>query len=111
MSQFIDSVKEKITGKRSPIYEPLCVDITTKDDPAKFFRIKNEYEIEVSWRRRISCETKDIRPVIDNVVRELREAVYGDLKQQVLRLERAVYEQDREAILSETRDIVREIFG
>lgn len=63
------------------------------------------------WRSRVACEPKDLGVAIDSVVRELRDAIYGDIRQRIIRLERAVYEQDRDAILTETRDIVREIFG
>jgi hypothetical protein len=49
--------------------------------------------------------------MIKNVVREIRDVIYGDLKNRILRLERAIYEQNTDNILVEIRDIIREIWG
>ena len=52
---------------------------------------------------------KDRENMLKNVYRELQEAVYGHLRDRLLRLERAIYEQDRDKIHMHLRDLFREI--
>lgn len=46
MSQFLDSVKEKLTGNKRTLYEPLHVTFEKKDSEIAFFRTTNEYDLE-----------------------------------------------------------------
>jgi hypothetical protein len=110
MSRFIEAIRHRMTGRKFPLLEPLSVVMNRRKDgeqlEAHDFRTADEFEYEVAWRVRVKCEQPEANLIGNSVLRELREAVYGDLRDRIIRLERAVYEQDRERILMETRDIV-----
>lgn len=111
MSQFIDAVKaELLSGRKANFFPMLVVEKEYKSNPGNYSELI-EYRIAVKWEQTGHCERTELAPMLDNAVRVLREAVYGDIKQMIIRLERAIYEQDRVAVLSEIRDITREIFG
>lgn len=111
MSQFIDAVKsEMLTGRKANFSPMLTVKKDYKETPSNFDDL-TEYRIAVEWVQTGHCKRTELAPMIDNVVRALRKAVYGDIEQRIIRLERAIYEQDRDSVLSEIRDITREIFG
>ena len=110
MSEFIDAVKAELTGRRNVVYKPLSVSIEPIHSIETPMMLQ-EYKIGVEWMVKASCDPKDIPPLIDGALRELREAIYGNIRDRINRLERAVYKQDNKAILSETRDIIKEIYG
>lgn len=107
MSKFIDAVTAELTGNRRAVLGPLTVVQHWSDvfNPAMTY----EYDIGVTWKVRTHCEKAALQHVTRNVLRHLREDVYGEFRDRILRLERAVYEHDREKILMETRDLVREV--
>ena len=108
MSNFINTIKAAMTGVRRVAYPLLKITVSdTTPDP---LRAQNEYEINVLWSRKVYCKPEHLSFMLSNCVRELREEIYGDLKSRILRLERAVYEQDSPAALREIRDIIREVY-
>ena len=108
MSKFIDAIREQWHGIIKPVKGPISASVSPKQHNAGMVR---EYEIEVVWRRVVYVEPRHIQPMIDNCVGELREDIYGEIKNRIFRLERAIYEQDHDTAISEMRDIKREIFG
>lgn len=110
MSQFIDAVKmELLSGRKAKTYPMMTVKKEHKNHSG--YSELTEYRISVEWAQTGHCEYSEMTHMLNNVVRSLRKAVYGDIEQHIIRLERAIYEQDRDAALSEMQDIMREIFG
>lgn len=112
MSKFIDAVGASLReGKRATRqpFAPLKASETYITAPE--FRLLNEYRMGVYWERSGFCDPKDLPMLRENGIKELRDAVYGDLRSRILALERAVYEQDNEAARSCIRDILSEVFG
>lgn len=110
MSKFIDAVTAELTGNRYPVLEHMTIVQKWSDDATAFnSAMTYEYDIGVTWKVRTHCDKAALQHVTRNVLRQLREAVYGEFRDRVLRLERAVWEHDREKILMETRDLVREV--
>jgi hypothetical protein len=110
MSRFIDNVQAQFTGQKRVKKTPLSVsieDVSVIEMPV----LQKEYEIGVTYKRRIWCEHKDLPRMMDNLIRDLRHEIYADIKNRVSRLERAVYANDEEKIMPEIRDIIREVFG
>jgi hypothetical protein len=112
MSAFIDNITAVLTGTEKPAYQPLEVKIeqavidTSNHIP---FSTIQEYEIGVKWSAKVSCESMDKQHLINNVIQEFKEVVYGDLRKRIIDLERAVYAQDHSQALMATREIMREI--
>lgn len=111
MSRFIDAIRASKTGRRAAILEPLSCGICKVEPILDVFQTTEEYEFKVEWMVRAFCQHNDFDAMMENIHRQLKEAVYGEFRNRILRLERAIYEQDREKVLMETRDIVREIMG
>ncbi len=109
MSAFIDKIEECLTGRNRAVFGPITTEVDTAVTDA-LGQIP-EYLFEVRWGRRVSCRTEDFDTVFKNVIRELREAIYGELRGRLIRLERAVYECDERAVRMEIRDIMSEVFG
>lgn len=107
MSKFIDKIRSQLTGVRSARMGPLRASVKVVDSID--YDLNHEYDISVKWGRKVSCRPKDLEPVIDNVIRELREEIYGDIRSRIRRLELAVYEGNEKEMCVEIRDIVREI--
>jgi hypothetical protein len=110
MSKFLDAVEAKLHGSRRMAMwpmEPLSVtrEVTT---PASYTALQN-YEIGVHWKVRLSCDPKDLQPALKNVMRELQEAVYGEFRSRIIRLERAILEHDEQKARSEVRDLLVEV--
>lgn len=110
MSKFISNVRDKFLHwqKPAPIITPLTTsieDITTTYP----YIVLNRYEIGVDWKYIIDCLPEDLQKAKENCIRELCEAVYGDLRGNILRLERAIYEWDRDKMIEEIQKIREEI--
>jgi hypothetical protein len=109
MSRFLDAIRAGRTGRRAAILEPLSCGVRKVESRLDPFQTTEEYEFKVEWRARAFCQQQDFDGMMKNIYRELQEVVYGDLRERILRLERAIYEQDRAKVLVATRDIMREI--
>jgi hypothetical protein len=113
MSKFIDKIHAQMTGRKKKVASPIDVSFDKINSPIKgslSFSLVNEYIVGVEWNRKIACESKDLPAIIDNCVRELKEEIYGDIKNRINRLERNLYEKNYNKAMSEMRDIIREIF-
>ena len=109
MSKFIDQVKAELLTGRKSIYLPLEVSQTF--DPSINDDRLSEYKVSVGWIVKCYCKQNEIPVMQESVIRELREAVYGDLYQRIIRLERAIYDRNDKLAQMEMRDIVKEIYG
>jgi hypothetical protein len=109
MSSFIDAIIMQLTGNVKIGYKtPLKVGVEIETN---LKTLLNEYNINVTWNRKCFCEKHDIEDLFKNVIRELRNNIYGDLYQKIMRLERYIYTQEDVKAKMEIRDIVHEIFG
>jgi|GEM_PF-3198933 hypothetical protein len=111
MSKFIDAVRAELLHERKVCFSPMLAVKKEYKRPTPDYDDLTEYCISVGWVQTGFCKPEELAPMLDNVIRALREAIYGDIKQRAIKLERAIYEQDRDTILSEIRDIMREVFG
>ena len=96
MSEFMKQVRAGYVypRERKPIYALLKTAITEIKDIEAEMRCLNKYEIKVAWETHFFCETGNLHHAIDNSLRQLNEAVYGEFRQDLIELERAVYEWD-----------------
>lgn len=109
MSQFIDTITSQLTGNVVVDSKaPLKVGVKIETN---FESLLNEYDISVIWKRKGFCKKSDMENLLNNVIRELRNSIYGDLYSKIIRLERYVYTQEDVKAEMVIRDIVREIFG
>jgi hypothetical protein len=111
MSKFIDAVTAELGYRKKHILPPLTVTKEFREDSPMLVDSLSEYKIEVRWKVTGYCKPNELHIVQENVIRELREVVYGDFKDRIIRLERAVYERDDKVAQMEIRDILREVFG
>ena len=112
MSKFINAIQEKLLYERraipiTAVMTPLETSIDNISNP--LYDVLEKYEISVNWRYTVTCLPQDLSRIKENCVRELCEAVYGDLRGNILRLERAIYEWDRPKMLEEIQKIREEI--
>lgn len=114
MSKFIDKIEAQLTGRNNAVYGPIKTELLTTEISIDSFNIDNplitrEYKIGVGWYQKVSCRPEDLKHVLKNVVSELTEEIYGDLRNRIIRLERAMYEYDINKMRMVIRDIIREI--
>ena len=107
MSRLIESIKADLTGKRIASKHNLIKADIEVMEPGYI----TEYKIHFGGVIQVHCKPKDINLMLDNVIRQIREEIYGDIKNRIIRLERAYYMEDDKTIRSELRDINKEIFG
>lgn len=105
MSRFIEALRAERTGFERPVYTPLTLKVTELN--LDRFRTSDEYEFKVEWKIVAHAERSLFDPLFKNVLLQLREFVYGEFRDRVLRLQQAVLEQDQEKALMEARDLIR----
>ena len=112
MSRFIENVQAQLTGRvKAAPPERLTVGVRAIEPFATDIRTLQEYRIGVAWEAKMFIAPKDVDQALTNVVAELRHAVYGDFKNRVLMLQRAILEEERDKALMHCRDLIREIYG
>lgn len=109
MSRFLQALRMELTGREKAALEPLSVVEKRTPELAIDIRTMQECMFAVEWKVVSYCAPKDREHMLKNVYRELQEAVYGHFRDGLLRLERAIYEEDREKVLMHLRDLFREI--
>ena len=111
MSKFIEAVRTYPTYRERVGYEPLrmtCVGDNSQEIPN--VNRMQEYLIGVDWRIRVSCDFKDMDRAMENVVRQLRDAVYGDMRVHLLKLQRAMFEWEQDEMRAEIDWMLKEMF-
>jgi hypothetical protein len=118
MSKFIDAIQEQMTGrlrdKCTPFsFEPLRAAewIVPANPDSPPYNRQGEYKFKVIYEMSAFATSREVPYLRANFIRQLREAIYGDMKQNLIRLERAIYERDTEAAEREIRDMLKEMFG
>lgn len=110
MSRFIEEVKGELLRENRRAGRMFPVSCERIINPVPYQELVG-YKISVTFGRTGHCRPQDLQQATENVVRELREAVYGDIKKRILDLERAMVEHDIDKMYSAMRDINKEIFG
>jgi hypothetical protein len=109
MSKFIDQVQAKLTGQRIAVMPELTVTEKVQDVLGDYSVL--QYDIGVEWKVRTHCERKDVQHVHSNVVKQLREDIYGQFRRRALEIQRAAYEQDYQKMHMLIRDMLVDITG
>jgi len=112
MSKFIDSVKDRLTGQQKRAYpKPILFSPIEATFSSEHLVAENleGYCVDVVYRQTGFCKSGDLAKVQENFIRTLRMAIYEDCLHIVLRLERASYEQDEDALRSAIRDLKSEV--
>lgn len=109
MSKFLDAVEAKITGRKTAPMWPLEPVSVTQNVKEIAFTLSNQYDIGVHWKVRVTCAPDDLQNMLRNVKQQLRMAIYGEFREVLLRLERALYENDRKSALHELTEAFKKI--
>lgn len=90
--RIIDDIKEFQTTRERPVLTD--VPLLVKDSIEETCSFKNQYlyKIQVLLGRRVWCEKGEIENIKRNVRRELQDYIYGEVKRELLALERNIYE-------------------
>ena len=114
MSKFIDAIGAKITNKRvllPPEFAPLEVKSEYRELPCDDAYI---WDVGVSWQfeAKIPKGSHDrvIAAIERNLMMELKEVVYGELRQKLLHAQRAVHSHDYTEALACLDAVVQEIY-
>jgi hypothetical protein len=109
MSKFIEQVRAKLTGQRVAVMPELSVTEMVEE----VFKDTSvlQYDIGVEWKIRTHCAPQAVPHVLDNVVRQLREEIYGQFRRRAIEIQRSAYEQDYNKMHMHIRDLLREIQG
>lgn len=110
MSKFIEKVQAKLTGQEVAVIPELSVTVDVDPLPFPDDRMK-QYDIGVEWKVRTHCTPDALEHVLGNVVRQLREEIYGQFRWRVLQIQRCAYERDGDKLHMHIRDLLREIYG
>ena len=113
MSKFIEKIEHRATEQVKAEYSRLKYKDSLNVDVVKTFdehKRLYEYDFSVKFGKKMYCRTQDINVMYDNIIHELKEEIYGDIRNRILRLERAIYGQDNDRALMEIRGIIQEVF-
>lgn len=109
MSEFIKHLKYGVTGRIKAAMKPFPAFEVLRDvvPTTETFQIHPEYRFEVRYCRRLCCSPEYIEHAEKNVIAEMKEAIYGDFRQMLIKLERYVYEQET----CKAMDVIKEIMA
>jgi len=111
MSNFINSVAAKLTGRQYAILTPVpLLDVSEKVVEINTPTRALEYDISVTWGVTVHCLPENLPEMKRNIVAELRDDIYGEFRHKMLLLERAIYEHENREAIEQLRDILREIY-
>jgi hypothetical protein len=110
MSKAIDAIQAEWTGKAGEFYPGLRAMIERKDIQSQEYPEVREYKIGFDWRFLITCEPRRLEDAIKNAQGQLKEFIYGDLRDRILQLERHILDQEYMKAEDEMTEILREVF-
>jgi hypothetical protein len=90
-----------LKGSTSYNIEDLAPGITTG--------MLHSYVISVNWTMYAECLPQNLPEVEKNIHHQLQNEIYGDLRERIYKLERAMYARDIDAMESALRDIKKEV--
>ena len=110
MSKFIDDLEVILTGNRSAAYSPLGVKMENTNKDYFTHTQLDEYVLQVIWKVIVNCEKGDLSDIKRNVISELKNYLFGDLRVKILQLERSLYEHDYKQTKKLINDILEETY-
>lgn len=106
MSKLLDEVKSQMTGNRKYIITPM-VSVQTGIEEFHIPDYAYEYEIKATFGARVHCQKRDLQRVQDNIIRQLKDDMYGHLRRRMMQLEISLYGQCM--LDDEARGIINDI--
>ena len=107
MSKFIDAIEAKILERKVFPNTYTLLDVTK--EVTEISPIGYEYRVGVTYGARITCMPNELPYAVGNIVKQLKNDIYGTLRDDCIRLERCLLNRDFDAALSALRDIETEI--
>jgi hypothetical protein len=109
MSKFMEAVRAKMTGQKVAAVPELEVTIDREFLPYSDDFALTQYDIGVECRIRTHCKPVDLKHVLDNAMKQLREDIYGQFRRRALEIQRAAYERDYDKMHMHIRDLLVDI--
>lgn len=108
--KIMDMVKAKLTGKKrwesTPLeYNNFKIDTTIKKSAHTPELL--EYTIGFEWAKRVFCKEKDLDHITKNIIIQINDDLYGELRKSLLELELFIHSSD----LQEARKKVAQIYN
>jgi hypothetical protein len=110
MSKVLDSIEAKLTGHGSYEKELYNADISvnvTRDT----VRILDEYLVKYSFGAYYSCEPGEKDQAMHSIKELFRDVLYGEFRDKLIKLERAIYNQKRDNQLALIKELLFEVSG
>ena len=115
MSEFLDHITSKLTGRKKsePIwFQPLSVFHSTEPPPVSTgFLVEHVFQVTytmTSFYEEGDSGSRDA--IMRNFMSQLREAIYGDLREHIISLDKSVHEHDLTGIKNASERIWRLIY-
>lgn len=107
MSKMLDRIKGHFTGERKAVSQPLKIETFREYN---VLECKDRYRLEATLSQDYWVSDKiNVTDVYENFIRLLKEELYGDIRNDLIRLERSLIEEDFEECRKICRDMFREI--
>ncbi len=107
MSKLLDYIEGKWTGKHvlpDPTFEHIDATLRMEPNPIPYSLLR-EYVFETKFVIRTQCDKRDFKPMTKNVIEQARQMIYGEFRNRLFELERALYERDIRKMESAIRDL------
>jgi len=112
MSKFIDAIKAEMTGRKfADMLIPPLLSVTEDLQRVDDYSTAVEYRIHVTYGCNVQCQPKDLEDAKANIIRSLREEIFGDARKKAHALHRAVYSGSRDQVFEKLDDLMKEILG
>lgn len=104
MSRFMKILQDKFTGQqRADRFEFGSIECSIVEQNSEISRqlgTQQEYLFKFIWQNRFFCRAKDLVKARENVVKQFKHDLFGEFNQWILQARQAVFEGDREKLMS-----------
>lgn len=108
MSKLIKEVRSSIVGQAIGDFPNLSVKFDCNETVS--FTYLKQYRLVISWEDIIQSDPEEFELVLTNFIRGFQEAIYGSLREKMIRLRQAVYEQKKKEIHEILFEMEKEMF-
>jgi len=105
MSKFIENLRMIKTRRMVAIPGPITFELETFRTGHTGSDSMPEYRLTSAFRQSFVCAPEDLGRVLESGTRQLKELFYGDLREKLIRVERALWETN----ILKARDAIREV--
>jgi hypothetical protein len=111
MGKFIDAVQARLNHHKDHIYRERFVPLSVSCNKIEDNRVYEltPYTIDVLWRRDLFILPQDLAQAKANFILELRDVVYGEIRDLALAVERSVLERDDRATFAAVAALLEEV--